>query len=261
MSEVYLTDNELLNLVSDVETGVEFIPTGTAPYYLHFRKLLHRLLLATKRANDLRVYDEGGLEIGVKGGKFWVGGTLVSFVGSSGNTLADDKAAIYVCLDSTGSLVTDEYTAFPVMSEQAHVRLAVVETAGGDIVSISDARDHHSVFGPRGDAGTSAVNNVTADRTLLESESGQVFSNRGATGTVALTLPANAAAGTKFSFVVQEFQRLQVDPGAGAIRDDIGATAGKYKWADYVGENLTVVADGSGDWFNMSKWGLWSEEV
>ena len=257
MSEVYPTDNELLNLVSDAETGVEFIPTGTAPYYLHFRKLLHRLLLATKRANDLRVYDEGGLDVGVKSGKFWIGGSLVNYNGSSGSTLADDKGAIYVYLDVSGSLVTDEYSAFPSMSAQAHVRLAVIETASGDIISIADARDHHGIAIPA----ATVVEAHTSDDTLTEAESGSVHSNRGATGTITLTLPENAAAGTKFTFVVQEFQRLQVDPGTGAIRDDIGQTADKYKWADYVGENLTVVADGNGDWFNMSKWGSWSEEV
>ena len=101
----------------------------------------------------------------------------------------------------------------------------------------------------------------TSDDTLTEAQSGSIHSNRGATGTITLTLPASAAAGTKFTFAVQESQRLQVDPGAGAIRDDIGTTADKYKWADYVGENLTIVADGTGDWFVISKWGSWSEEV
>ncbi len=76
MAEVYPSDNELLNIVSDGETGVEYITTGKAPYYLEFRKLLYRLLLATRRANDLRVFDEGGLDIGVKSGKFWIGTTL-----------------------------------------------------------------------------------------------------------------------------------------------------------------------------------------
>ena len=112
MAEVYPSDNELLNLQSDDQTGVEYIPTGTSPYYLHFRKLLYRLLLAAQRANDLRVYDEGGLDIGVKAGKFWYGTELVNFEGSSGNTLADDKENIYIYLDSTGSLVTDEYSSF-----------------------------------------------------------------------------------------------------------------------------------------------------
>jgi hypothetical protein len=60
MAEVYPTDNELLNIQSDGETGVEYIPTGLSPYYVQFRRLLYRLLLAARRANDLRVYDEGG---------------------------------------------------------------------------------------------------------------------------------------------------------------------------------------------------------
>ena len=41
MAEVYPSDNELLNIQSDNQTGVEYIPTGTAPYYLKFRKLLY----------------------------------------------------------------------------------------------------------------------------------------------------------------------------------------------------------------------------
>jgi hypothetical protein len=108
MAEVYPSDNELLNLQSDSETGVEYIATGTAPYYVEFRKLLYRLLLAARRANDLRVYDEGGLDVGVKAGKFWLDTVLTSYGGSSGNTLADDKANIYIYLDSSGSLVTNE---------------------------------------------------------------------------------------------------------------------------------------------------------
>ena len=61
MTEAYPSDSELLDLPADTETGVEYIPTGAAPYYVQFRKLLYRLLLATRRANDLRVYDEGEL--------------------------------------------------------------------------------------------------------------------------------------------------------------------------------------------------------
>ena len=129
MAEAYPSDNELLNMTVDADTGVEYIPTGTAPYYLHFRKLLYRLLLATKRANDLRVFDEGGLDIGVMSGKYWVGTSLVSYSASSGNTLADNKANIFVYLDAGGNLVANEYTAFPDMSAVNHVRLAVVSTS------------------------------------------------------------------------------------------------------------------------------------
>jgi len=148
MTEVYPSDNELLNILSDSETGVEYITTGKAPYYLEFRKLLYRLLLAARRANDLRLFDEGGLDIGVKSGKFWLGTTLIEYGGSSGNTLADNKSSIYVYLDSQGSLVTNAYNGFPNMQTAPHLRLAVITTSSGDITSITDARGHHNFYVP-----------------------------------------------------------------------------------------------------------------
>ena len=96
MAEVYPSDNSLLNMQSDSDTGVEFIATGQSPYYMQFRKLLHRLITATKRANELRVYDEGGLNIGVKSGSFWFKTDLIEYGGSSGNELADNKDDIYI---------------------------------------------------------------------------------------------------------------------------------------------------------------------
>jgi len=165
MSEVYPSDNELLNIQSDSEIGIEYIPTGTAPYYLHFRKLLYRLLLATRRANDLRVYDEGGLDIGVKAGKFWRGTELISYAGSSGNILADDKTNIYVYLDSAGNLVTDEYDSFPDMATTPHIRLAIVATSGGDIDSITDCRAGHNFVLPGGAGRTVSVVVAAANAT------------------------------------------------------------------------------------------------
>jgi hypothetical protein len=140
MAEVYPSDNELLNMQAEGETGVEYIATGQSPYYLQFRRLLYRLLLATKRANDLRVYDEGGLDIGVKPGKFQAGTQQVDYAGSSGNTLADDEANIYVYLTDAGVLVTNENTGFPDMATTPHIRLAIVTTSNGDITSIEDCR-------------------------------------------------------------------------------------------------------------------------
>ena len=262
MAEVYPSDNTLLNIQSDSETGVEYIPTGTAPYYLQFRKLLYRLLLASKRSNDLRVYDEGGLNIGVKSGKFWFGTELISYAGSSGNTLADDKANIYIYLNSSGTLVTDEYSSFPNMAATPHIRLAVVTTSGGDIESITDSRQGHNVMMPYGAGGLKqTIESHTSDDTLTAAESGSVHSNLGATGTVTLTLPASAPEGTTFTFAVQSAQELRIDPGTATIRDDSGQTADKYKAADAVGECLTLVADSNGDWATIAKNGTWTEEV
>jgi hypothetical protein len=262
MAEVYPSDNDLLNLQSDSETGVEYIPTGTAPYYLHFRKLLHRLLLATCRANDLRVYDEGGLDVGVKAGKFWLGTELVSYGGSTGNTLADNKGSIYVYLDAQGTLVTNQYTSFPSMATTPHVRLAVVTTSGGDIMSLLDCRTGHSVVLPYAAGGVHrSVEGHTANDGLVAAESGSVHTNLGATGTVVLTLPSAASPGTVFTFAVQSAHELRVAPGTAAIRDDSGQTVGKYKSATVIGAGLTLVADANGDWATIAKNGTWTQET
>jgi len=262
MAEVYPSDNELLNLQTDSETGVEYIPTGTSPYYLQFRKLLYRILLSTRRANDLRVYDEGGLDIGVKGGKFWLGTELVNYEGSSGNTLADDKAAIYVYLNSAGGLVSNEYSSFPNMATTPHIRLAIVSTSDGDIESITDSRMGHNFVMPYEAGGVKeTIEAHTADDTLTVEESGSVHTNLGATATVTLTLPSSAPEGTVFTFAVQAAQELRVDPGSVTVRDDSGQTAGKYKAADAVGESLILIADSNGDWATIAKHGTWTEEA
>jgi hypothetical protein len=262
MAEVYPSDNELLNIQSDSQTGVEYIPTGTAPYYLHFRKLLYRLLLAAQRANDLRVYDEGDLDVGVKPGKFWLGTGLISYEGSSCNTLADNKQNIYIYLDSSGSLVTNEYNSFPDMTTAPHIRLAIVSTSGGDIESTTDCRAGHNIVMPYGAGGLKkTIEAHTSDDTLETAESGSVHSNLGATATVTLTLPASAPAGTVFSFAVQVAQELRIDPGTATIRDSSGQTADKYKSANAVGACLSLVADSNGDWATIAKNGTWTEEA
>jgi hypothetical protein len=262
MAEVYPSDNELLNMQSDSETGIEYIPTGTAPYYLHFRKLLYRLLLAARRANDLRVYDEGGLDVGVKSGKFWLGTELVSYAGSSTNTLADDKANIYIYLNSSGTLITNEYSGFPDMETTPHIRLAQVSTSGGDIDSITDCRTGHNITIPYAAGGIKKnIEAHTADDTLTLTESGSVHTNLGASATVTLTLPASASPGTVFSFAVQTTQQLRIDPGTATIRDDSGQTADKYKSANTIGASLTVIADSAGNWATIAKNGTWTEEA
>ncbi len=262
MAEVYPSDNELLNIQSDTETGVEFIPTGLAPYYLQFRKLLYRLLLATKRANDLRVYDEGGLNIGVKSGKFWLGTQLVEYEGSTGNSLADDKDNIYIYLDSAGSLVTNQYSAFPAMATEAHVRLAIVTTCDGDISSISDCRSGNNLTVPYAAGGIEQIiEEHDADDTLTAAESGSVHSNLGATGTITLTLPSQSLEGVLFTFAVQAARELRIEPGSATINDDSGQGYGKYKSASAIGSSITLVSDSYGNWATIAKNGTWTEET
>ncbi|MBN1974200.1 MAG: hypothetical protein JW787_11210 [Sedimentisphaerales bacterium] len=262
MTEVYPTDNELENIQSDSETGVEYIPTGTSPYYLQFRKLLYRLLSAARRANDLRVYKEEGLNIGVKAGKFWVGTELVSYPGSSGNSLADDKEDIYIYLNSSGVLVSNEYDGFPDMAVTPHIRLAVVSTSDGDINSITDSRSGHNIMLPFGAGGIKKyIESHDIDDTLTPSESGSVHTNYGAAMPVVITLPEDAPEGTVFTFAVQAAYELRIDPDSATIRDSCGQTSGKYKYAGTIGDCITLIADENCDWVTIAKNGSWNEEI
>ena len=101
----------------------------------------------------------------------------------------------------------------------------------------------------------------TVDDTLTAAESGSIHSNLGAAGSVTLTLPASAPAGTVLSFAVQAAYELRIDPGAATIRDDSGQTADKYKSANSIGASLSLAADSAGDWVTIAKNGTWTEEV
>jgi len=145
-NEVYPADATLEAMTEETETGVQLVADNTLPgddLFLKVQQLFYRLLLATRRANDLRVFDEGALDIGVKAGQFWDGATLRTYAGSTGNTLADEKAAIYVYINASGTLVINEYSAWPDPATTNHIRLAVVTTSGGDITGITDARGGH----------------------------------------------------------------------------------------------------------------------
>ena len=76
-------------------------------------------------------------------------------------------------------------------------------------------------------------------------------------------MPDLPTAGTWYTFTVQQAQQTRIDPVAGvAIRDNSGQTTGKYKWADALGETITIVYDStSNHWFVIAKEGTWSEEV
>lgn len=145
MSELYPDDAALLAMETDDDTGVEYIPTGRSPYYLEFRKLIQRLLESTRRANDLRVYADGALSVGVRPGRCVMASTPIDFAGQTG-VAVDDDAATYVWLDTAGAIVTDN-AAFPT-DRTAHIPLAIVTASSGAIVSIDDRRGEAFLLAP-----------------------------------------------------------------------------------------------------------------
>jgi len=260
MSEIYPSDAELNALLSDTETGVEYIPTGTAPYYVHFRRLLYRLLLATKRANDFRLYPEGGLSFGVKPGVFWAGKTQIDYAGSTGNAARDNRTDfVYldkdmnVCIDS---MPVEYWTPFYPM-----VFLAQITSVNGEITNIEDCRNRHCTSLPHMDRPEIIEKTVTGEQ-LDHSDSGSVITNAGATGSVVVYLPTFDYPGTRYTFCVQAGHNLVIDPLSNNIRCwSGGGTSGHTIYSDTIGDCVTLVSDANGNWMSTAMHGSWASGI
>ncbi len=131
------SDAVLLSLTHDPATGVEYIPTGRSPYYLDYRRSQQRLLLAAQRANDLRVYDAGGLTVGVRPGRCLIDQQPVAFPGLDAITLPDSAVTdLWIDRDahiqqSVAGLPADRVTFIP---------LARVTTDEDSITALTDLR-------------------------------------------------------------------------------------------------------------------------
>lgn len=136
MPEIYPADAELLDLETDSATGVEYIPTGRNPYFLEFRRLVQRTLLATQRANDLRIYPDGPLSVGLRPGTCSIGGTTLDVPGVTGFALPDNSTTD-LWLDAAGGLQSGP--ALPT-DPTARLPLARAVTAAGSIAALTDLR-------------------------------------------------------------------------------------------------------------------------
>ena len=145
MSERYPDDATLLALAQDPATGVEYIPTGRSPYFLEFRRLVHRALLSGQRANDLRVYQETDLTIGVRAGACVIDNNPITFTGTTGVAVAVN-ATTYVWLDSAGNVITST-NSLP-GDRTTFVPLARVTTGTTTITTITDLRGEAFLLTP-----------------------------------------------------------------------------------------------------------------
>ena len=137
MPELYPDDAALLALSHDEATGAEYIPTGTTPYYLPFRRLMYRVLRAAERANDLRVYQDGALSVGVRGGRCFIGQAAVEVAGVEGLAVAaGETSRVYVDIDGSINVTT---AAFP-SDRSTCLPLAEIQTGTDAIESIIDLR-------------------------------------------------------------------------------------------------------------------------
>lgn len=135
--ERHPTDAELLALSQDPATGVEYISTGKSPYHLDYRRSLHRTLRAAERANDLRVYIDGDLSVGVRPGRCFIADGPVIFAGLDNLTLPIN-ATTYLWLDTLGVLQT---SASSLPADRAtFIPLAQIVTNANAIASLTDLR-------------------------------------------------------------------------------------------------------------------------
>ena len=142
MSETELTDAEALALAgtTDSETDFEYHTVGQSTYYLDGFRQRHRLLTIVKALNELRVYKDGDLTFGVRGGQFMNGDSAVPYAGASAQALTNNQTN-YIYLTAAAALTVNT-TGFPDPSAAPHVPLASVVTAAGtyDVNDITDYR-------------------------------------------------------------------------------------------------------------------------
>lgn len=108
--------------------------------------------------------------------------------------------------------------------------------------------------------GACTVTAHTGDALLTAAMTGSVHTNTGASGAVALTLPA-AAAGLEFTFYVDAAQSLVVTAATGdTIQVGVAAasSSGGTQTADAVGEVLSIVAINATEWVAKYSTGTWT---
>lgn len=135
--ERHPTDAELLALTQDPATGVDYIPTGKSPYHLDYRRSLHRTLRAAERANDLRVYIDDDLSVGVRPGRCFIADGPVDFAGEQGIAVPINTTTTF-WLDAAGD-VQSSSSGLPA-DRATFVPLAEAVTDATAITSLTDLR-------------------------------------------------------------------------------------------------------------------------
>lgn len=121
-------------------TGLEYPRPGLQPY---FEWLLASLeLLADASAGDFRVVREDGAATSVRimPGRASIGGVKLAFDGQVIDLAAYDEQTALLWLENSGGAAlnfTDSASGWPA---SAHIPLAEVTLAGGEITSVTDLR-------------------------------------------------------------------------------------------------------------------------
>ena len=107
------------------------------------------------------------------------------------------------------------------------------------------------------------VNAAGATVSALQATAGVVVSNAGASSDATFALPA-AVVGMRVTGVVEAAQKLILDPNGTETcalpSSGVQGAAGKYLWADAVGENVELICLTTGTWDVYNFTGTWTAE-
>lgn len=112
--------------------------------------------------------------------------------------------------------------------------------------------------------GYATVEAKTAAYTVVAgSDNGKIFTNEGASGAIAFSLPA-ATVGQRYGFHVMAAQELRIDPNGSetiSLPTGVQQAAGKYISADAAGEYIYIVCVKAGQWNAHAAVGTWTAEA
>lgn len=158
-------------------------------------------------------------------------------------------------------------TAGNIAYAAANGQVTSVSTAGNIPVgritkAAAGASDYARIIPSPGLSTIVPVLTASADTTVTTDQSGMVITNRGAAGTVVISLPAAPIAGVRFIVQVATAQALRIDPGDNDAFYWNGSKQadGKYLWADDEGEAIEITSNDQGDWITGPVNGTWTIE-
>ena len=161
------------------------------------------------------------------------------------------------------------WTANPTTGFRQVANNIVVDIAGSQTVTISasgitlaNSSVGIAMGGTRILAYRREVEDVTANNTILESESGKTFTNRGDLGTQQADLPPAPTEGVWYVFSVTDAQQVEINPGTNdhLIYSGGAMVDGEILRSSTVGSTLWVTALSDGNWLAVDT-GTWVEET
>ncbi|MFP4354068.1 MAG: hypothetical protein ACLFUJ_03005 [Phycisphaerae bacterium] len=145
MSELSPADATLnaLSGTVDPETALAFPAIGESPYYTSFYRLIEQINRLLAPINALRVYKDGAMTFGVRGGTLSDGDSLVEYAGAQSQVLSDDAVnSVYLTVNAGVATLGVSSSGWPTPSTTPHWPLAIIRTGSESAAGLSGSYEH-----------------------------------------------------------------------------------------------------------------------